>query len=189
MTEKQLEGAIVLVVLTLIVAFSTYLCSSYRSREYDIQYGDKTSGPLIVEVACDNKGFSGVYFLPEKTTVSHVLKSTGIMKTGSFDQKNMDMPLKTGMSIHIDSEDDLHILEMSSAKKLILDIPVNINQVSSHDLTLVSGIGEKTAQKIVAFRRTNGNFKKLEDLMMIPGIKEKKFAKMKKFFCVDCSHL
>jgi competence ComEA-like helix-hairpin-helix protein len=189
MTEKQREGAIVLVVFTVIVILSTYLFSSYRSRGYNIQYGDINAGPLIIEVACDNQGFNGIYFLPEKTKVAHALKTAGIMNIGALDKKKIDMQLTTGMTVNVDSEGCLNILEMSSAKKLILDIPININQVSSHDLTLISGIGEKTAQKIVAFRRTNGNFKKLEDLMMIPGIKEKKFAKMKKFFCVDCSYL
>lgn len=188
-TEKQLEGAIILVVFILIVCLFAYLFSTHRNRGYSIQYGDKNAGPLIVEVACDNQRFNGVYFLPAKTKVSGVLKTAGIMDIGSFDKKTMDMQLTTGKSIAVNSQGRVNILEMSSAKKLILDIPVNINQASSRELILVSGIGERTAQRIVQFRRTNGNFKKIEDLMKIPGIKEKKFTQMKKFFCVDCSYL
>ncbi|UNT93709.1 helix-hairpin-helix domain-containing protein [Allobaculum sp. Allo2] len=40
------------------------------------------------------------------------------------------------------------------------------------------GIGESTAQKILAYREEHGFFK-LEDLMEVPGIGEKKFEKLK----------
>jgi len=43
----------------------------------------------------------------------------------------------------------------------------------------LSGIGEKTAIKIVEYREANGLFKTVEELTNIKGIGEKKLAKIK----------
>jgi competence protein ComEA len=186
-TEKQLEGAVVLVVITLIAYFSVYLLSSYQNHPHVIlKNGDKKAGPVIVAIAGDTR-FNGVYFLPEKSSVSDALKTAGIVDAGIPDRKILDTELSTGKSIEIKSDGHPDIKEMSSATKLMLDIPIDLNQASSRDLILVPGIGEKTAAQIISFRRTNGGFKNLEDLMKIRGIKERKFAQLKKYFSVGAS--
>jgi competence protein ComEA len=186
-TEKQLEGAVVLVVITLIAYFSVYLLSSYQNHPHVIlKNGDKKAGPVIVAIAGDTR-FNGVYFLPEKSSVSDALKTAGIVDAGILDRKILDTELSTGKRIEIKSDGHPDIKEMSSATKLMLDIPIDLNQASSRDLILVPGIGEKTAAQIISFRRTNGGFKNLEDLMKIRGIKERKFAQLKKYFSVGAS--
>jgi len=185
-TQKQLEGVIILVVFTLFACFSAYLFSSYQSRKYSIRYGDQNAGRFIVEVAADDPRRNGIYFLPEKIKVSDALKMAGINEIGRYEKRILDMPLSTGKTIEITSDGRIKMLEMSSSKKLILDIPININRATSVDLMMVPGIGDKTAQRIVQFRRENGGFKRMEDLMKIKGIKEKKFEKLRKFFCIDC---
>ena len=185
-TQKQLEGVIVLVVFTLFACFFAYLFSSYQGREYSIRHGDQNAGRLIVEVAADDTRTNGVYFLPDKIKVSDALKMVGINEIGTYQKRILDMPLSTGKTIEIKSDGRLNLLEMKSSKKLILDIPININRATSMDLVMVPGIGDKTAERIVHFRRENGGFERVEDLMRIKGIKEKKFEKLKKYFCIDC---
>ena len=41
------------------------------------------------------------------------------------------------------------------------------------------GIGEKTAEKILQYRETNGSFKTKEDIMKVSGIGESKYEKIK----------
>lgn len=186
-TEKQLEGAVILVVITLLAYFSVCLFSSYQNHPNAILiHGDKKSGPVIVAIAGDTR-FNGIYFLPEKSSVSDALKTAGIVDAGIFDREILDTELSTGKSIEIKSEGRPDITEMSSATKLMLGIPIDLNQASSRDLILVPGIGEKTAAQIISFRRKNGGFKSLEDLMKIRGIKEKKFAQLRKYFSVGVS--
>jgi competence protein ComEA len=182
-TEKQLEGAAILVVFTLIVYLTTYLFLSHHSREYAIQHGDKSAGSVVVEITGDSR-FNGIYFLPEKSKVSDLLMVAGIMGMEKPNRGILDIKLSTGKAIEIKSDRLLNMLEMSSAKKLMLDIPIKINEVTSGDLILVPGIGKKTAEQIIHFRRTNGGFKKVEDLMKIRGIKEKKFSKLRKYFTI-----
>ncbi|NOZ13303.1 MAG: helix-hairpin-helix domain-containing protein [Acidobacteria bacterium] len=61
---------------------------------------------------------------------------------------------------------------------------ININKASVDQLTTLKGIGLKKAQAIVAFRTQNGNFKKVEDIMLVKGIGQKLFDKMKPFITV-----
>jgi competence protein ComEA len=62
---------------------------------------------------------------------------------------------------------------------------ININKATEAELETLPGVGPSTASKIVAFRNQNGNFKKIEDIMNVPGIGESKFSSMKDLICVD----
>jgi competence protein ComEA len=56
---------------------------------------------------------------------------------------------------------------------------VNINTATLEELMSLDGVGEKVAQKVLAFRKANGPFQKPEDLMMVKGIGQKMFEKNK----------
>ncbi len=56
---------------------------------------------------------------------------------------------------------------------------VNINTATAEQLCTLSGIGESTAAKIIAYRQENGSFAKVEDLKNVSGIGDKKFAAIK----------
>lgn len=62
---------------------------------------------------------------------------------------------------------------------------ININKATEAELETLPGVGPSTASKIVAFRKQNGNFKKIEDIMNVPGIGESKFSSMKDLISVD----
>ena len=58
------------------------------------------------------------------------------------------------------------------------DGKVNINSASVEQLTLLPRIGPVVAQRIVDFREENGGFKAAEDLMLVSGIGEKTFERL-----------
>lgn len=61
---------------------------------------------------------------------------------------------------------------------------ININTASSDQLQNIPGIGPVTADKIVQYRRDHGLFRKLKDLTGVSGIGDKTFEKMKQYICI-----
>ena len=51
---------------------------------------------------------------------------------------------------------------------------VNINTAESDQLQTLPGIGSVLADRIIAYRRENGNFTSIGELLLIPGIGEEK---------------
>ena len=56
---------------------------------------------------------------------------------------------------------------------------VNINTATVEVLQTLPGIGPTIAQRIVEYRQTHGPFQKVEDLLNVKGIGEKKLEKIK----------
>ena len=69
--------------------------------------------------------------------------------------------------------------ETDTAAKLKPGEKININTATAEDLDKLWGIGEVKSKAIVDYRKANGNFKLIEDIMKVPGIKEGEFAKIK----------
>jgi len=59
------------------------------------------------------------------------------------------------------------------------DALVNLNTATEADLMTLSGIGPSKAAAIIAYRTDNGNFQKIEDLTNVTGIGDKTFEKLK----------
>ena len=56
---------------------------------------------------------------------------------------------------------------------------VNINTADSTALQTLSGVGPATAQKIIDYRESNGRFSSVEDIKNVSGIGEKTYEKLK----------
>lgn len=65
--------------------------------------------------------------------------------------------------------------------------PVPINRASLGELTAVPGVGEKTAEAILAYRKAHGDFRALDDLLNVKGIGEKKLEKMGAYLIISQS--
>lgn len=59
------------------------------------------------------------------------------------------------------------------------DQKVNINTADVTTLTTLKGVGPQLAERIAAFRKSNGPFAKAEDLMQVKGVGAKIFERNK----------
>ena len=58
---------------------------------------------------------------------------------------------------------------------------VSINAAAAEQLATLPGVGPETAKRIVSLREKSGPFKRLEDLMTVKGIGEKKFKRLREW--------
>ena len=64
------------------------------------------------------------------------------------------------------------------------DFRLNINIATTAQLMELPGIGETIAKRIVDYRKENGKFQALEDLLLVEGIGEKKLQAIEELVCV-----
>ncbi|HIE93351.1 MAG TPA: helix-hairpin-helix domain-containing protein [Acidobacteria bacterium] len=65
--------------------------------------------------------------------------------------------------------------------------PVDLNRATSVQLETLPGVGPRTAERIIEYRRDNGGFEKIEDLMNVRGIGERSFLKLRPLVTVDAA--
>ena len=61
---------------------------------------------------------------------------------------------------------------------------LNINAASKEDFTLLPGIGETLAERIVAYRQQNGMFSSINDITHVKGIGADTFSKISQYITV-----
>lgn len=71
--------------------------------------------------------------------------------------------------------------ELSPRLAFFFNQSMAINLASRQDLSLLPGIGERLADRIVSFRERNGDLHCAQDLKLIPGIGEKMSARICSF--------
>jgi competence ComEA-like helix-hairpin-helix protein len=129
-----------------------------------------------------------------------------IKDDGSAEYKQMDYSEQDSLFDYYsnpDAEfDDVQSTGSTFIKRKVLELPessfyaekdvstlnersININTAGIDELSMLPGIGEKTAEKIMLLRHERGKFKRLEELMDVQGIGEVKFNKIKKFLYIE----
>ncbi len=63
--------------------------------------------------------------------------------------------------------------------------PVNLNTATVTELMQLPRVGQKTAERIVAFRKQHGGFQRTEELMNVKGFGEKAYARLKPFLALS----
>jgi competence ComEA-like helix-hairpin-helix protein len=63
--------------------------------------------------------------------------------------------------------------------------PIDLNVANAKELQELPGVGPVTAQRIIDMRQKSGRFKRVEDLLAIRGISQKKLDAMRPYVTVS----
>ena len=66
----------------------------------------------------------------------------------------------------------------------ILLLILNLNTATVEQLERLPGVGPTLAKRIVDFRTKKGGFKRIEELLAVPGISEKKWKELREYLTV-----
>lgn len=125
----------------------------------------------------------GVYELEEGSRVFQAVeKAGGFTEDAAQEYLNMAERISDGMKIVVlnKAEAEAAALEETALpKEATGPLKVNLNTATKEELMSLKGIGESRAEDIIRFRESHGDFKKIEDVMKVSGIKDAAFEKIK----------
>jgi len=67
----------------------------------------------------------------------------------------------------------------------ILFLVLHLNTATIEQLERLPGVGPALAKRIVEFRDRKGGFKRIEELLAVPGVSEKKWKAMKEYLVLN----
>lgn len=172
-----------------------FVMDSFESQSAEnppVQENKKESTQIMVHIsgAVVNPG---VVTLDVGKRVKDVIDiAGGVYDSADLDQVNLAKIVEDEQKIYIPRKGEnlltlggqdssmvnMHLID----SKTMSNGKVNINQCTKSELIELPGIGEKTAEKILEYRKEHG-FSKIEDIMQVKGIGPKKFEKIKDMIC------
>lgn len=127
----------------------------------------------------------GVYEIRDEQRLEDLIKEAGGL-TNEADDRNLNLAqrLEDQMKIYIPNINEENLLENTDRNQEALPVGntasslVNINTANKDDLMSLPNIGDKRADAIIEYRKTQ-KFEKIEDIKNVTGIGEKYYDALK----------
>jgi competence protein ComEA len=172
-----------LVILTVLFALNSNRFCFSLSNEGQIE----NLSPCLVEVKGDVP-HPGLYYYAYCPTINELLNASGqAPDENATISQNAMVVLSTGTSLWVQkTRKGIRVARfpLEGKKKILLGIPINVNNATADDLSSLPGIGPHIANEVILFRKTRGIFSKIEELKAVKGIGEKRFKKIEKYLTI-----
>lgn len=163
--------------------------ASEAEREESESPGEESQTVLAVHVSGAVKNPEKVYYLPVGARIADAVEAAGgAEETADLAGVNLAATVRDGQKIRIPFQGEKaeeSKQDENETEEFAESLLTNINLASKIELQELPGIGAAYAERILEYRRTNGNFRRIEDIMKVKGIGEKLFAKIKDRITVD----
>lgn len=207
--EQKIKIAITLFVIIIAIFYYIYSQNqkeiffeeSKQENEVQERTEETENKKIIVHVSGAVKN-EGIVELEEGARVANAIEKAGGVRDDAYTKDiNYALKLEDGMKIYvptieeakqekeevnINSESSNYIISSNNTKtnENSNGQKVNINNADESELDELPGVGPSTAQKIIQYRKENGEFKSIDELKNVSGIGEAKFQKIKDLICV-----
>jgi competence protein ComEA len=169
----------------IVVALSAFFVVRGTSQEIEVVAPELTVTESVAEVTVDVAGAvnkPGVYSLPINSRVIDALKAAGDTLNGAdLSDINLARVIKDGEQVYIypPQKGGSSVRVSPQRAKAKQTGPIALNRASAKELESLDGIGPVLAARIVAYRKVNGPFLNVEDLLKVSGIGTAKFGQFK----------
>jgi len=163
------------IVAGLVLATSTFFILRTSSPSEAIMPPPLTLDVAAVDITIDVQGAvarPGVYKLTIGSRVVDAIKAAGgVTKAGDPSDLNQARIIADGEQIYVYAKSGT-----SSTKKTAVKVKpktpsvVLVNRASAKEFEALDGIGPVLASRIIAYRKANGPFATVDDLLKVPGI-------------------
>lgn len=132
----------------------------------------------------------GVYHLKKGARVQEAIAAAGSQTSlADLNQVNLAKELQDQQVVYVPAQGE-KVADATTATTGTTDATsatsqsgqgdsVNLNTATKEQLQTIDGIGDKKADKIIAYRQEHGGFKTVEDLKNVDGFGDKTVAKIK----------
>ncbi|MBQ7410017.1 MAG: helix-hairpin-helix domain-containing protein [Clostridia bacterium] len=208
--DKKEKIKIFLIILV-IVGIVVYTIISYKKEIDEFEYYDEntifTNETEVVENKVGNEEISkikvyitgdvnnpGVKELEIGARIEDLINvAGGLTVNADISGVNLAYCLEDGMKVNIPNinnkveneiittENESGIIENMENKN---SVKINLNKATVAELCELPGVGESLAQRIIDYRKENGNFRNIEDLKNVSGFGDKKYESIKEYIVV-----
>ena len=208
--DKKEKIKIFLIILV-IVGIVVYTIISYKKEIDEFEYYDEntifTNETEVVENKVGNEEISkikvyitgdvnnpGVKELEIGARIEDLINvAGGLTVNADISGVNLAYCLEDGMKVNIPNinnkveneiittENESGIIENMKNKN---SAKINLNKATVAELCELPGVGESLAQRIINYRKENGNFRNIEDLKNVSGFGDKKYESIKEYIVV-----
>ena len=171
MSKRQINDSTIGILSLLLFLLALCLIKGISSPS---TWDSPPCGEQVFVQISGNMHWPGVYGFCQPPELLELLSRAGrkIQDTQKLLASN-NILCRSGSNIHLRSDrHTIHFFkgEMSAFYKITLGIPISLNKESLEGLTAVPGIGPRIGGAIVREREKRLGFKRLDEILSIPGI-------------------
>jgi competence protein ComEA len=119
----------------------------------------------------------GVYRFDHPPTLKEAWRRAGAAAAVPQD----DLKLPSGTRVEVKPGGGYQLSRLPGPQLLTLGLPLNLNTATAQDLDALPGVGPALAQRLIDYRTSHGPFKKIDDLLAVPGFGPQNLAKLKPY--------
>ena len=157
-----------------------------KDDETQVIKSDNNKSEVVVYISGQVKNPQVVTMKNGDRLVDAIEKCGGMSKDADTNAVNLALLLKDEAHYIVPKiGESTNIQNNTTKSSTTQNSLININTADKNTLMNLPSVGEKTAEKIINYRDTNGKFNSINDLKNVSGIGEKKFEQIKDFITVQ----